>query len=147
MMTLAASTTDTSQSRSGQPDRLGLRRASVERGIDLRSGRGPGSAAARRWSKYRRSSTRLAAKLGRDLVFHRLAAAAWRRRAIGLEQQLAAAGEVEPEVDMLAPAPSRAVGSKTRAGRKLGTAISDTIRQIRVMPQTFQRGKESIEKS
>ena len=56
------------------------------------------------------SIARCAAKLGRDLVLHRLQPLLGGVGLVGLEQQLAAAGKVEPEVDLSRSAASSASG-------------------------------------
>ena len=84
-----------------------------------------------------------AAKLGRDLCLPSPAAAAWRRRRVGFEQQLAAAGEVEAEVDLRAAAARPAsAGDLGPSAIRLGNGEQDAEPAMTSeTDQTFQRGK------
>ena len=87
-----------------------------------------------------------AAHLAAHQLLHRLEPLPGDVAGLRLEQQLAAAGEVEAEIDVhrLRPAGQMATAL---AGSKLGTASSTPNRQSRLMPQTFQRGKFSMSAS
>ena len=83
---------------SGQRDRPGERAHPLDRGIDL--GRiadqeGQPAAGGRDVADV---DARIAAKLGRDRIFHRREALLLRVARIRFEQQVAAAGKVEAEV-------------------------------------------------
>ena len=63
------------------------------------------------------SIARIAAQLGRDLVFHRLEPLLRRVGGVGLEQQMAAAGKVEAEVDLVLREPTRPVAGLASSRR------------------------------
>ena len=115
----------TSQSRVPvRPDRLGQRPQPLDRGVELgriANDEAQPPAGGRHVADL--DARLAAAKLGRDLLFHRLQPLLGGVGDIGFEQQLAAAGDVEAEVDARARQPSRpaldlVLGKQARNGQQ-----------------------------
>ena len=124
------STTCTSQSRLPvSAERLGELAQPLDRGVDL----GRIADQERQPPAGRRNvadvDARIAAKLGRDLVLLGLEPLLQRVALIGLEQQVAAAGEVEAEVDLVLRKPRRP--ARRRAACRRSGSGSTTARRAR----------------